>query len=652
MGGAYPELVKQHELVLGVVSREEERFRQTLARGLDLLDGVLGRGDVTGEDAFFLHDTLGFPIDLTREIAGERGRAVDLDGFHARMEEQRTRAKEAHKAAGRQGRRRAARAVPRAARRARPDRLHRPPGVRDRRAPRCARSSAGRDRLAQAGPAPRSTSCSTARRSTPSPAVRSATPAIIETSGGARGPGRRHAVRAARPRAPPGRGRGGHRSPRATRWSPAIDGERRDRIRRNHTATHVLHWALREVLGQHVKQAGSFVGPDRLRFDFSHHEAVTREQLDRVEALANAEIIGDAPVRHYETTKEHAGALGAIAFFGDKYGDLVRVLEAGEHSIELCGGTHVHALGFIGPIKIVSEGSIGANLRRIEAVTGDGALARIHDEEVQLRELADTLQGQPAEVPDRVERLLGQVQGAPGRARGRDRRRQAGAEAATLAAAATDGVVVVRRDGLDPDELRTLAIATRDALGSGVVALVGRRARRRQGRARGRGHARTSSTRACRRRRSRATPPRRSVAAPPRTPTSVQGGGPNVDAVDDALALLDTARAAPPSGEPGAATRVLGVDLGSRRIGLAATDPSGTLASPLAAPSAAASRSTTTTGRSSPPRREVGAKPHRGRPPAFARRQARARRPGPSSTRSRRCRRWPRAERRRGRHLR
>ena len=160
-----------------------------------------------------------------------------------------------------------------------------------------------------------------------------------------------------------------------------IDGERRDRIRRNHTATHVLHWALREVLGPHVKQAGSLVAPDRLRFDFSHHEAVTPEQLDRIEQLANEQIITDAPVRHYETTREHAESLGAIAFFGEKYGDLVRVLEAGEHSIELCGGTHVHTLGFIGPIKIVSEGSIGSNLRRIEAVTGDAALQRIHDEE-------------------------------------------------------------------------------------------------------------------------------------------------------------------------------------------------------------------------------------------------------------------------------
>ncbi len=178
-----------------------------------------------------------------------------------------------------------------------------------------------------------------------------------------------------------------------------IDGARRDRIRRNHTATHVLHWALREVLGTNVKQAGSLVSPEYLRFDFSHHEALTREQLDEVEALANNEIIGDAPVRHYETTKEHAESLGAIAFFGDKYGDLVRVLEAGEHSIELCGGTHVHALGFIGPIKITSEASIGANLRRIFAVTGDTALAahpRRRDAAPPARRLA---QGQPCRGP-------------------------------------------------------------------------------------------------------------------------------------------------------------------------------------------------------------------------------------------------------------
>jgi alanyl-tRNA synthetase len=236
-----------------------------------------------------------------------------------------------------------------------------------------------------------------------------------------------------------------------------------------------LHWALREVLGTHVKQAGSMVAPDRLRFDFSHHEAVTQVQLDAVEDLANREIISDAPVRHYETTKEHAESLGAIAFFGDKYGDLVRVLEAGEHSIELCGGTHVHALGFIGPVKIVSEGSIGANLRRIEAVTGEYALARIHDEEVELRTLAQSLKVAPAELPERVARLADQVKALQDELAA-ERSKQAGAEAQTLAAQAVDGVVVVRRDGLGNDDLRQLAVATRAAIGApgdGIVALVG-----------------------------------------------------------------------------------------------------------------------------------------------------------------------------------
>ena len=137
--------------------------------------------------------------------------------------------------------------------------------------------------------------------------------------------------------------------------------DRRDAIRRNHTGTHLLHWALREVLGTHVKQPGSLVAPDRLRFDFSHHTPVSAEELARIEAMVNERILANEPVRAYETTKEDAERLGAIAFFGDKYGDIVRVVEAGGRSMELCGGTHVGALGAIGPVQVVSEGSIGSN---------------------------------------------------------------------------------------------------------------------------------------------------------------------------------------------------------------------------------------------------------------------------------------------------
>jgi alanyl-tRNA synthetase len=179
----------------------------------------------------------------------------------------------------------------------------------------------------------------------------------------------------------------------------SIDAERRDAIRRNHTGTHLLHWALREVLGHHVKQQGSLVAPDRLRFDFSHYEPVKAEELAQIEDMVNARVLANEPVRAYETSKANAEQLGAIAFFGDKYGEYVRVVEAGNESRELCGGTHVGALGMIGPIKVVSEGSIGSNLRRIEAVTGTGTLERFRDEERILERAADLLKARPDEVP-------------------------------------------------------------------------------------------------------------------------------------------------------------------------------------------------------------------------------------------------------------
>ena len=213
------------------------------------------------------------------------------------------------------------------------------------------------------------------------------------------------------------------------------------------------------------------VGPDRLRFDFSHHDAVTPEQLARVERLANAQVITDAPVRHYETTKAEAERIGAIAFFGEKYGELVRVLEAGP-STELCGGTHVHALGFIGPIKIVSESSIGSNLRRIEAVTGDGAFEYVEQEEELLRRAGTLLRVAPKEIPEKIERLSEQVRTLEEELR-RLKAKEAVSAATDLAREVRDGAVVQRHDGLTNEELRRLAQETARVLGSGVVALAG-----------------------------------------------------------------------------------------------------------------------------------------------------------------------------------
>src|ERR1700730_7134639 len=469
MGEAYPELRASHERIRGVVRREEERFRSTLERGLELLDDVLARGDVTGDDAFYLHDTLGVPIDLTREIAPERGRTDDNDGFQVRMKRQRDQARDAHKAEG--------------VKLAAPVEVYREL-LDDHGATECPGRQeyettgakvlgllTGGERVMRAGAG---SSVDVFLDRTPFYAEAGGQvgdTGTIETAGGALL--RITDTQLALP------GLVAHRAEvvggaivEGDAATARIDAERRDAIRRNHTATHVLHWALREVLGPHVKQAGSLVAPDRLRFDFSHHEAVSREQLDEVEQLANREVIGDAPVRHYETTREHAQELGAIAFFGEKYGDIVRVLEAGEHSIELCGGTHVHALGFIGPIKIVSEGSIGSNLRRIEAVTGTGALDRIHEEEVELRAVADLLRVQPSEVPDRIRVLQAELRERNDELKALRAREVAG-EAVELAAGARDGVVVSRRDGAGSDELQRLAQAVRDELESGVVVLAG-----------------------------------------------------------------------------------------------------------------------------------------------------------------------------------
>jgi len=251
-----------------------------------------------------------------------------------------------------------------------------------------------------------------------------------------------------------------------------IDAERRDAIRRNHTATHLLHWALRETLGEHVKQQGSLVGPDRLRFDFSHYDALSDDEIVAIEDLVAADILANAPARHYETTKDEAESMGAIAFFGDKYGDVVKVLEAGPHSTELCGGTHVRALGDIGPVKIISEASIGSNIRRIEAVSGTGPIQRLRDDERQIRAAADAMGVATDELVDAVERRVAEVKEL--RARVRELERQAAAgRSGELAEQAVDGIVIARVDGLDREAIRDLAVAVRDRAGIRAVVLGG-----------------------------------------------------------------------------------------------------------------------------------------------------------------------------------
>jgi alanyl-tRNA synthetase len=252
----------------------------------------------------------------------------------------------------------------------------------------------------------------------------------------------------------------------------SIDVDRRDAVRRNHTATHLLHHALRQVLGDHVKQQGSLVAPDRLRFDFSHYEALTDDEIRAVEDLVNREVLSNPPVRHYETTREHAESIGAIAFFGEKYGDVVRVLEAGPTSTELCGGTHVRALGDIGTVKVVSEGSIGSNIRRIEAVTGTAPLDLLRREEATLQALARSLGVAVDDVADAVERRVAENRELRDQVRAL-KQTAAGSRAGELAAGAVDGIVVARVDDLERDDLRDLAVAVRDAPGVRAAVLGG-----------------------------------------------------------------------------------------------------------------------------------------------------------------------------------
>ncbi len=189
-----------------------------------------------------------------------------------------------------------------------------------------------------------------------------------------------------------------------------INIDRRLKIQRHHTGTHLLHWALRRVLGDHVKQQGSWVGPEHLRFDFSHFEAPTEQELEQIENLVNQEVFSGMSVDSIETTMEEAKELGALAFFGDKYGDNVRVLKAGENSIELCGGTHVTNLSDIGPMKILSEGSIGSNIRRVEAVSGTGAIDLIRKQQRKIEEVANDLGVPASNLIDGVAKKLREIE--------------------------------------------------------------------------------------------------------------------------------------------------------------------------------------------------------------------------------------------------
>ncbi|MBO0732541.1 MAG: alanine--tRNA ligase, partial [Acidimicrobiaceae bacterium] len=400
MGEAYPDLARRRAFVSEVVGREEERFRVTLRSGLAMLEDALEAGGrLSGEVAFRLHDTHGFPVELTREIAAERGVEVDEAGFEAAMERQRSQSREKVKEAP------DATAEGSDAYRALLE-AHGPTrfvGYTDSSAQATVLAVLERGEgevelfldqtpfYAEGGGQVGDTGV--IESDTGRALVRDTTYALPGLS--------RHIARLEHGEI--------HSGQTAT---AAIDVERRRAIRRNHTGTHLLHWALRQVLGDHVKQQGSLVAPDRLRFDFTHYGPVQPEELRRVEDLVNSQVLGDDPVVAEVVSKTDADAMGAIAFFDEKYGAQVRVIHAGADSLELCGGTHVDRLGQIGPVEIVSEGSIGANLRRIEATTGTVTLAHLRELERTVTDAAGLLRATPDALTAAIERKLGELRAA------------------------------------------------------------------------------------------------------------------------------------------------------------------------------------------------------------------------------------------------
>ena len=464
MGDVYPELTERRPFILQVAQSEEEHFARTLRQGLVLLedevDRVKGSGSTTfpGEAAFRYHDTYGFPIELTAELAREEGLKVDMATFERLMTEQRERARAATAKAGGQG---ALVEVARAAGRTEflgYERLEADALI--------AGLIADGERVDTAGEGPRVE------------VVLSRTPFYAESGGQVGDAGSivtpTGAIEVEDTVFGPGdvivhRGRVASGEVQAGQEAQAkVDAARRGSTARSHTGTHVLHWTLRHLLGDHARQAGSLVAPGRLRFDFNHFEGLSRDLLDEVEGVANERLSEDAPVRAYETTFDFARSQGAIALFGEKYGDMVRVVEVGDYSIELCGGTHVPRTGEVSLLLLTSEGSIGTGLRRVEALVGQDAVAHVRNERRLLEELADLLgAGDARQTVERARRTVARIkelENELGQLKGRAR----GERVADLLASAQDvagvSLVVAEVKGEDPGGLRELALSLRNRM--------------------------------------------------------------------------------------------------------------------------------------------------------------------------------------------
>ncbi|MGN6589793.1 MAG: alanine--tRNA ligase [Sphingomicrobium sp.] len=480
MGAAYPELIRAQPLIEATLQQEETRFRQTLSNGLKLLDeateGLDGGTTLPGETAFKLYDTYGFPYDLTEDALRSRGLQVDRAGFDSAMAEQKAKARAAWKGSGAK-----------------------------------ASEDVWFDLVEEYGPTEFTgysgdegegvvlaivmdgQRVETAELGQTVDVLLNQTPFYGESGGqiGDTGKltslkdfvgevedtskplGKLHVLRT--------RVVGGELTVGET-LHQKVDSGRRNRVRANHSATHLLHAALRRHLGTHVTQKGSLVAPDYFRFDFSHPKALTRDEIEAIEAEVNAQIRSNESVTTRLMTPDEAISAGAMALFGEKYGDEVRVLSMGrltdnDYSIELCGGTHVRALGDIQLFKIISESAVSSGIRRIEALTGEAARRWLSDRDSKLREAAATLKSAPDEVPARIASLVEDRRRLE-RELADARKALAMGGGSTKADAATPedikGLKFIGQviEGLDPKSLRSSVDTMKQRVGSGIAALV------------------------------------------------------------------------------------------------------------------------------------------------------------------------------------
>jgi alanyl-tRNA synthetase len=482
MGDAYPELRTNGDAIVRVVRSEEERFDAVLTAGLPRLEEALDRADagskvVPGDEAFRLYDSLGVPLDFMEDLASQRQLSIDREGYERAMEGQRERARagSAFKPADK--------TFTLSLTREQEEILERAGDQFAGYDATCVQGVPILGLFDQGG-----VSVQELRHGTSGFVALAKTPFYLEAGGQVSDAGRLFAADGSEARVErmlrytPARPRLHFVTVTAGSLRPSqivtaeVTDEVRDATRRNHTATHLLHAALRNVLGQHVKQAGSLVAPDRLRFDFIHYSALTRDQILQIERLVNEHIVRNSPVQTEVRSTEEAIASGAMALFGEKYGERVRVVSVPGFSVELCGGTHVRATGDIGLFVITEESGVAAGTRRIEALTGLGALAWAQQQRDALGSVLSALNTAASNAPDVIQRLHSDVKRLAREAEQLKMKLALGGGRANAAQDDTREVagvkLIARRvENLEKNALRTLSDSLRDRLGSGVVVI-------------------------------------------------------------------------------------------------------------------------------------------------------------------------------------